>query len=304
MDERGETAANTIPWGKAAVSLVVALPAMVWSDIAYFSRFAGPPGRPRPSRPAVSAPATDIALPSGFASLDDIAVVFDPDTGEPLVWYSGDLGEGPRFFTHPGYDPRTGQALSRLDRQALARYRSAYTARQRQDNAAAAAAREAAFREPLVDGASLAAIAAGHQSLLLAVDDEGFERLLATALHDRGVPVRTGVLKSAVFEKPVYDELTGGSASLLGRLHLSGRNARLLLATLTVEAKQNRQLRQIVTATARLSATVVPLDGGAPTTVTVSEPGAAFDAPAARAAAEHAAIDKLLDHPAIRKLTP
>lgn len=296
---------DRVPWRKAALALVVAVPIMVGSEVAYF----GPLALPLQPRPARAQGSLELeAPPTSFTSLDEIPVLFDPVSGESLVWYSGDLRGSPRFFTRgPGFDPTTGEALRLLTREAIEEIQQADAwklkaqAAQRQDAARQKAREEeAAYRARYVDPQALASM--GSPQILLAVDEDELEQLLGAELQDAGYSVNRAALTRSVFEPEMFRALATGSNSVLSRLGLATAGGALVLGDLDIEEKQNPQLKRLTSVTARLGLSVVELPGGRSQTITFAEPGAGFDAASARAFALERIVEQVCAHPSITGL--
>ncbi len=292
-----------IPWRKAALALVVAVPAMVGSELACFAPHAVEPPPARHTEHSVEPAPTHTA----FSSLDEIDVLFDPDSGESRVWYSGDLAGSPRFFTSPGFDPATGEQLRLLTREAILEIKQARGRRGEREAAQRtqaarqkALAEEAAYLARYVDPQAVAAMTSPQ--ILLAIEDDQFERLLATALQERGQRVNTAFFKQGVFEPEMFRALSAGNRDVFAQLKLTSVEGALVLGALTIDEKPTPKHERLTTVTARLSLSVVGLGKGTSQTFTFAELGAGFDPAAAKALAYDRIIETVLRHSLITQL--
>ena len=297
---------DQIPWGKALVSLVAAVPLMLWIEATAFGDYA-----PRQPAPLVTE-STDLvpeAAPIVYRSLEEIEVVFDPNTGTPQVWYSGSLEEEPRFFLRPGFDPATGEPLSQFSREELARYGDGLVAKEEMRHAEDLARRraravrdEAAWRERLVDTRGIAGFSGGRY-VLVAIDDDAFTRAVASALAHQGLRVQSDIFRKGIFTDPSFEELSAGSRTIVTRLGLSAVDGVALLGRLSLEERKARASARLVTVEARLALSIVPLRGDAPKALTLTERGIGFDVNAAREQARARTLEQLLGHESLITVT-
>ena len=272
-------------------------------------------GHGTPITPGSEPPgAAEITPPIKYATPDDARTLFDPESGKPQVYFSGDP-EGEIHFSSAEYDPTTGEKLKPLTRESLATYRAAVAARAEKTTAATTAnprdpavptGRRSAptLKERYVNTSVLSRLERGAPLVLLAVDDDAFEARLAEALRGRGVPIRTNLFRRAIFADAVYDRLVVGDQETLEGLGLSGFSGKLLLCRLNFEELKASDLRSdLLNTRAHLTTNIVPLGTGQPVTLApLSDIGAGFDAAQAHEMGQKKLIELLLDQPLIASL--
>lgn len=255
-----------------------------------------------PPTPAPAPP--EQAVATRYESLEDAPALFDPKSGKPLVYYSGSPEGAMRFFSPVAFDPETGEALKPLTREVLEEYQTAQSSAQSSREASQRAREAASFRARHVNEGALAKIGKSEHVVLVTASDASFEAALAEGLRGIGIPVRTGVLKRAVFEGSVAQELGSGSDRILERLGLSGRVGKLLLARATLETPKGSSLRgDMLNTRGTLQVSIVPLDGARPETLpTISDVGAGFDGAQAKEVATRKLIEALLRNQSMERL--
>ena len=232
------------------------------------------------------------AAPVQYASLEDAPVLFDPASGEPQVYYSGDPEGEIRFFSPAEFDPLTGERLLPLTREILERYRNAQAARQQRAGEAARQAAEAdrrrsaaAYRQRHVNTEALSRLDRETPIVLLAVNHSAFQASLAQTLRTQGLPVRADIIREAA----LASDLT--ARDTLKRLGLTALSGHLLLGRLVLSSPEATQFDRVIKRRATLTLTVVPLRGGDVAVLEFSEVGSGFDA----SEAEREARGRLLE---------
>lgn len=269
-----------------------------------------------------------------YSSLDEIPQLFDPITGEPLVRYSSDGSGGYRFFSLDALvDPATGRQTAILTSEALAGIRGAEqtaqqlteqqarearqqledeqreaAARQAQNAAqqaeAAAQQAEAAFKERYVDTAAVSELRQSSAFVLVAIDNPSLESRIAAALRNRGITVRTGVLRNSVFGSDIFGQLSAGDRRLLSRLGVAGLSGHILLGRAKLEEAKSARVGNVVNRKGFLTVSIIDLARSSAISLPpLAETGAGFDAAQAQSAAEQRLVEALLEQGPVRRVT-
>jgi hypothetical protein len=164
---------------------------------------------------------------TAYESLDEAPYLFDPVTGAPQVWYGGDPGGEIRFYSRPGFDPKTGEELEPATSDVLRVYYAARDSRagksrlraeqQRATETRNATERwEREFRNKYTQQDAIAGLARSTEWVLVVMRGDGDARVLEShlvkILRKHGASARAGIMRTTVFEPDMFLKLSQGEA--------------------------------------------------------------------------------------------
>ncbi len=231
---------------------------------------------------------------AGASSLGD-GPFFDPQ-GKPLIWYhiteTGDY----ELFSRPGTHPTLGVPLEPMTPEAAKTFAAWKKDKTKRDEVAKAETNKQAkskdddaYRSRYIN---LNSIPQGGQVALLVVSGKGNAAQLATQgigeiYRGKGFQVVPNAFTGAFVQGDLFERAFSGDASVLGKLQIADRAARVILAKVSLSVPRPTGTQNLTTVDGTLSVCVSDGKGNVLVRKDYSVPGAGVDADSAgRAATE------------------
>ena len=259
-----------------------------------------------------------------YESLDEVAVLFDPETQKPQVWYSSDPKGELQFFSEGQYNPNTGEKLQPLTPKVLREHRAAQQETRRKEQKQTADEQRAALleqqrikereeqaagefarqekeraqrlREEKRRAAFVTNPSAMRSDLTICFDDAALEAAVRRQVLQQGVGVAPPLFLPAFYTSTEFAAVLRGDREVLAKLGVARPAAPIAVGSVQYQTERAKSQGELFSANGSVEG-IVYFPTGQAGTFAVSVSGVGFSERAAREQARSRLARALLADP-------